>query len=522
MEELYRTVQEQVKPVEAQVEGVIPPWLNGSLLRNGPAMYEVGPEAYKHWFDGLGMLQNFKVENGKVTYCSRYLRSQAFVRAEARRGIEYAEFGTPVPPDPCKNIFARFFSYFVPPKRTDNCSVSVVSMNGQTYASSDSPYLIGFDPSSLQALSEYNIRNDFPGPVRMFSMTPHPHEDEDGNVYNVAVSLKKGTRYNIARVPPRPSTPADADKAVHPLENVKIVSTFVPKNRLCYYHSFAMTPNYFVFIENPFVVNVWALLTMKIKGRSFHECMQWDNRQPSRFYVIERKTGKVIALYKTENFFSFHHVNAYETDTDIIMDVCCYPDARIVNQYYLHHLRTKPEHEVSKGFPDAALRRYRLPIPTFVVKKTWQTLPSYSDGRDYKTLYYGVELPQINYRFANGKPYRYMYGVGPRKQGDFLNQLIKVDVLGKEAKKWHEPNCYPSEPVFVAAPGATAEDEGVIISSVVGVHGKKSFLLVLDASTFHEIARATVLCPMAHSLHGMFRPRSPALLGQCRKAWAEV
>ena len=163
MDELYQTVKEQVSPVEAKVEGVIPLWLNGSLLRNGPAMYEVGPEAYKHWFDGLGMLQNFKVENGKVTYCSRYLRSQAFVRAEARKGIAYAEFGTPLPPDPCKNIFARFFSYFVPPERTDNCSINVVTMNGQTFASSDSPFLIGFDPSSLQALSEYNIRNDFPG-----------------------------------------------------------------------------------------------------------------------------------------------------------------------------------------------------------------------------------------------------------------------------------------------------------------------------------------------------------------------
>lgn len=356
----------------------------------------------------------------------------------------------------------------------------------------------------------------------MFSMTPHPHEDEHGNVYNVAVSLEKGTKYNITQVPPRPQTPEDEGRASHPLQDVKILSTFVPKNRLCYYHSFAMTPNYFVFIENPFVVNVWALLTMKIKGRSFHECMKWDNSQPSRFYVVERKTGKVIALYKTENFFSFHHVNAYETDTDIIMDVCCYPDARIVHQYYLQHLRTRGEHEVSKGFPDAALRRYRLPIPTFVVKKSWQTLPRYSDGRDYKVLYYGVELPQINYHFANGRPYRFMYGVGPHKHGDFLNQLVKVDVLGKEAKTWYERDCYPSEPVFVAAPGAEAEDEGVIISSVVGVRGKKSFLLVLDGSTFREIARASVRCPMAHSLHGLFRPRSPALLGPCRKAWAEV
>jgi len=115
-----------------------------------------------------------------------------------------------------------------------------------------------------------------------------------------------------------------------------------------------------------------------------------------------------------------------------------------------------------------------------------------------------------------------MYGVGPHRRGDFLNQLVKVDVLGKEAKTWHEPNCYPSEPVFVAAPGAETEDGGVIISSVVGVRGKRSFLLILDGSTFKEIARATVLCPMAHSLHGMFRPRSPFSIGQCRKAWAEI
>ena len=78
---------------------------------------------------------------------------------------------------------------------------------------------------------------------------PHPHEDEEGNVYNVAVSLKKGTRYNITQVPPRPSTPGDS--APHPLQGVNAMSTFVPKNRLCYYHSFAMTPNYLVLSRTP-------------------------------------------------------------------------------------------------------------------------------------------------------------------------------------------------------------------------------------------------------------------------------
>ncbi|EDO36712.1 predicted protein, partial [Nematostella vectensis] len=511
MEDVYQTFPEQPTAQEASISGNVPAWIKGNLLRNGPGVYEIGKEHYNHWFDGLAVLHNYKIEEGKVTYNSRYLRSHAFDEAQSKNGIVYAEFATPIPPDPCKNIFARFFSYFVPPKRTDNCSVNVVALKGKTYAVSDSPFLIGFDENSLQVLSSYNMRKDLQGPIRMFSLTPHPHEDEHGYVYNVAVTMDKGTRFNIVKIPPDPKRSLPGESTCHPMEGLKVLASFQPKNKLCYYHSFAMTPNYFVFIENPFVVNVFALLTMKVKGRSFHDCMKWDATQPSRFYLVERKSGKCIARYDADCFFSFHHVNAFESDADVFVDIVCYPDARIVYQYYLHHLRTKPEHEISKGYADPALRRYRIPIPTNHApkskrKKSFQQykMPKYSDDRDYKLLYYGIELPQINYQFANGKPYRYVYGVGPRRRGDFLNQIIKVDVLAKNAKFWYEQDCYPSEPVFIAAPRAEEEDEGCVMSAVVGTKGKKSFLLFLDGKTFKELARAVVDCPIAYSLHGMF------------------
>ena len=163
MDELYQTVPEQIEPIRASVQGSLPHWLKGSLLRNGPGMYEIGKETYRHWFDGLAMLHNYTISNGEVTYCSRYLQSEAHTQAVARKSIVYAEFGTPVPQDPCKNIFHRFFSYFVPPERTDNCSVSVFLKEGRAYANSDSPFLVQFDPSSLQSLSTYNARKDFPG-----------------------------------------------------------------------------------------------------------------------------------------------------------------------------------------------------------------------------------------------------------------------------------------------------------------------------------------------------------------------
>lgn len=102
--------------------------------------------------------------------------------------------------------------------------------------------------------------------MRLFSLTPHPHTDDNGTVFNVAVSLTKGTKYHFLETPSDPSPPPTV-KESHPLKGTKVIATFEPKNKLCYYHSFAITPKFFVFIENPFVVDVWRLMTMKIQGK---------------------------------------------------------------------------------------------------------------------------------------------------------------------------------------------------------------------------------------------------------------
>ena len=108
--------------------------------------------------------------------------------------------------------------------------------------------------------------------MRLFSLTPHPHQDVDGTIFNVAVSLNKGTKYHFLETPSEPKPPGKEEQ--HPLKGTNVVATFEPKNKLCYYHSFAMTPKYFVFIENPFVVDVWRLLTMKIQGKI--ACVVWE------------------------------------------------------------------------------------------------------------------------------------------------------------------------------------------------------------------------------------------------------
>src|SRR5687767_8950626 len=53
------------------VQGKLPRWLQGSLLRTGPAKWEVGERSVNHWFDGFAMLHRFGFANGDVSYANR-------------------------------------------------------------------------------------------------------------------------------------------------------------------------------------------------------------------------------------------------------------------------------------------------------------------------------------------------------------------------------------------------------------------------------------------------------------------
>ena len=86
------------QPTEIEIDsletvGTIPAWLDGDLLRNGPAMWRVGGHRLNHWFDGMAMLHRFGIRAGKVSYTNRFLRSKDYQAAQ-NGAIEFSEFAT--------------------------------------------------------------------------------------------------------------------------------------------------------------------------------------------------------------------------------------------------------------------------------------------------------------------------------------------------------------------------------------------------------------------------------------------
>lgn len=520
MYKFFQTIKvEHDKPVEGTVTGEIPSWIKGSLYRNGPGKFEFGDDKYNHWFDGMAMFQRFHISDKKVTYQSRFLQSDTYKKNMAAQRIVVGEFGTASTPDPCQNIFQRFLTRFISEDSTDNCLVNFFPLHDELYATTETQYIHRVDPETLDSLE----RVDLSKCVAINIATAHPHMDPDGTVHNLGHSFKGKPKVCIIKIPPKQelSEGFPAGEVVSAIESDY-------KFNINYFHSFAMTEHYYIYILQPLLFNYLTMVANKVAGRAFGSALQFYKNIKTRFQIIDRKTGNTVnsdLRYESNSFLYFHQINAYEDNGHIVVDVCAEKDGRSLESVYLKSLRSEEgDAEVLRKFGEPEPRRYVLPINVesataagknlINLKYTTATAELRGDCNIFLThevlAETGFEFPQINYARVNGKRYKYAYGVAFHQNGPIFNTLCKIDVETKTFVEWREDKCYPSEPVFVANPDGTDEDDGVLLSAVNRTDfdtGKNAFFLILDAKSMKEIARAEFNVPrFPKDFHGLFRP----------------
>jgi beta,beta-carotene 9',10'-dioxygenase len=455
----FQTLDKELPPAVLPVEGTLPPWLAGTLLRNGPAKFEVGSRSYNHWFDGLAMLHRFGFAGGTATYTNRFLDSPAYRAARDTGQIAYSEFAT----DPCRTLFKRVATSFLAPKFGANANVSIVQASEEFLALTESPLPVAFDARTLETLGVAP-----PAPGQMTTAHPHRVPGTD-DLVSYANHFGPLTTYRVYV------------RDGHTKR--RRVVTEIPVERPAYMHSFAITGRHIVLAEFPFLVTPLAI---PLSGRPLISNYRWRPNRGTRFRVIDLATGKLSGTCHGEPFFAFHHVNAYERGDEIIVDLCAYDNADIIGALYLDRLRAGDLH-----LPEPQLRRYRLPLRGGDAVR--EPLPDI-----------GLELPRIDYDRHNGRPYRYVYGTGSMGDGSFPDRITKADVQGGGSAAWKEPGTYPGEPVFVRTPNTEREDAGVLLSVVLDSAAGTSFLLVLDATDLSEIARARVPHHIPFGFHGSY------------------
>lgn len=191
---------------------------------------------------------------------------------------------------------------------------------------------------------------------------------------------------------------------------------------------------------------------------------------------------------------------------DIVADVVRADSSEFVQSLYYENLISSLD--TAKAFQkkrDNSFRtsftRFRLPAVsstacTDLKKATveWSVCKSLSP-----------ELPTLNPKIVTQK-HRYVYAVTFRGESTLTDGIMKLDCDTQQVQLWACHGQSPGEPIFVANPEGTSEDDGVLLSVVLDGMRGKSYLLCLDARNLSELGRANVDGAVGFGFHGQHVP----------------
>ncbi len=477
----FRTQREEVTDERLPVEGAIPEWLRGDYLANGPGQFEVGGDDLAHWFDPLGMLRRFRFDDDGVVYANRFVRSRDFSYARSEGGVRTPFPGTP-PDQPVWERVRQTLSGVFP----DNPVIGVQRAGDQHLAVTESPWGLAFDPDTLSTTG----RVDLTAGLDVDLTLAHVHYDHEADRFlNLGVSYGRETTFTLFE---RPGDVPVGESDPEPLARLRFEES-------PYVHSFALTADHVVVTVNAYGLDPATLLTGALTRDTFLDAFGPVDA-PTRFVVLDRDTGEHVRTVEAPPAFVYHHANAFERDDEVVVDAVAFEDERAVTGLTLDNLRS-----ATPDLPTGDLVRWRLP------------LGDEGDGSerataDRETLHEGpVEFPMVNYRAVGGDEYRYVYlAETERGSGSLPTDVAKVDVESGQVRRWRDSGTHPGEPVFVPAPDADAEDDGVLLSVLLEPGADRSTLVVLDAATLEERARAPLPHRLPYGFHGQFYgPQAP-------------
>ncbi|XVF89177.1 hypothetical protein PTKIN_Ptkin19aG0109000 [Pterospermum kingtungense] len=469
---------------ELLVQGEIPLWLKGTYLRNGPGLWHIEDYNFRHLFDGYATLVKLHFENGRLIAGHRQIESEAYKAARKNKKICFREFSE-VPK------YENFMAYVGDLAKllsgaslTDNANTGVVKLgDGRVVCLTETQKgSLVIDPTSLETLGRFEYSDSLGGLIH----SAHPIVTESEFLTLLPDLVNPG--YLVVRM-----EPGTNERKV--IGRVNCRGGPAPG----WVHSFPVTEHYIIVPEMP--LRYCAQNLLRAEPTPLYK-FEWHPESKAFIHVMCKASGKIVTSVEVPLFVTFHFINAYEEKdedgrvTSVIADCCEHnADTTILDKLRLQNLRSFMGEDV---LPDARVGRFTIPLDGSSNGKLEAALDPDEHGR-------GMDMCSINPAIL-GKKYRYAYACGAQRPCNFPNTLTKLDLVKKKAKNWHDKGAVPSEPFFVARPGATEEDDGVVISLISEKNGS-GYALLLDGSTFEEIARAKLPYGLPYGLHGCWVPK---------------
>ncbi len=438
---LFAPITREISAAKLEVQGEIPRDLYGAYYRNGPNSAHAPLNRY-HWFDGDGMVHGIWFENGEAHYRNRYIRTHGFEderRAQASiwPGV-LGPFDFSLPRGPLK----------------DTANTDLLHYKGRLLAlwyESGQPYALNFETLETEGIEDLggNLKGRISAHSRVdpatgdfifFSYGDRPPYMQYG-VYTEA-----GRFHHVDIDLPGPRRP----------------------------HDIGVTPNYSILHDFP------VFMSQELFAKTGKRVPLFHPEVPTRYGVIPRFGANAdVTWFECEPCYMLHVVNCHEEGDWVVMTGCRTTDPT---------LRPDPEDgkiaAMLAGLKlQANLYQWRLNLRTGEVKE--------GPLDDFNT-----EFPMIApAMLGTHNRYAYLQHI-PEEIPAAFHSLVKYDLKSGARERWdYGEGVFGSEAPFCPRPGATAEDDGYLVTFVTDTKDWSSACQIFHAQAIQDGPIATVRIP---------------------------
>ena len=418
------------------VKGEIPRALSGVFFRNGPNP-QFAPRGDYHWFGGDGMIHGFYIENGKVAYKNRYVRTVKWQQEGAAGRSLFNPF------NPLDNDAS------VQGMETDGlANTNILFHAGKLLALEERHPPFELDPMTLESRGPWTFDGKLLGP-----MTAHPKIDPvTGEMlffgYSTEGLVSERMAFHVV----------DKDGKLTRSETFD-----APYASMV--HDFMVTREHVIFPIMPLTGSIE-------RAMSGAPVFAWEPDKGTHIGIMPRSgTVDDLRWFQGDPAYAFHFMNAH-TPQDITSghkmitcELCEYEQAPLF-----------PTPDGTPGDP-------RKEVP----RLTRWTFDLDQNSADYKTERLddlACEFPRLDERYTASN-YRYGYlacASHPERILGGFDGIGRIDYqTGKFAIHALDEGCATNEPIFVPRTEEAPEGDGFLLANVYDARRNASQLVILDA-----------------------------------------
>jgi len=436
----FAPIEDERVADELPVIGEVPRDLHGMFVRNGPNA-RFAPRGRYHWFDGDGMLHAVQIRDGKVSYRNRWVRTEHLAAEETAGHALWSGLMESTRDNPKGAPYK------------DTANTDVVFHRDSLLASwyiSGRPYRVDAETLETRGADDFGTGE----PLRI---SAHAKVDPaTGELF----FFDYGPRPPFLRYGVIDAT----GRLVHRLD------LDVPGPRLP--HDMAITERFAILMDLPVTFTPEALQARRWSVGFYPEL-------PARFAIVPRRGGAAPRWFEAEPCYIYHTINAWEEGDEVVLTAC-----RVADPIPPVDPADGPWGRMMANLRiQATLHRWRFNLVT------GQTREERLDDRI-------SEFPTIAPHMRT-KRSRWSYNVtfAPTPTVRF-DGLLKYDIdTGASERYAFGPGRFGSESPFAPRLGATAEDDGYVLSFVDDQREGTAELVILRAQRFADGPVARVRLP---------------------------